>query len=120
MSIKPGDILIVKTTEEPVLVLAVNQKPSAVLRRFVKLDMETGEEVYETIELPKLSGTELLVRRPIVSEASGIAHLVDTFFVEELETMKERQERFMAELKLAQQSDTSTPIVIPIDDKYKN
>ena len=114
-SIKAGQVLIIKTTEEPVLVLAVKAPTSdaACLKKFVKLDYETGTEVYEDVPLPGISGTEVIVRRPIMSEANGIAHLVDTFFVEELETMQERSKRFADEVRGSIQ--TEQPFVIPID-----
>jgi len=70
--IKAGTKVFIKTTEEPVMVLSINPGQ--------------GSDEY-----PDLSGTTVVVRRPVASESTGIQHEVATFFLEELETEEDKR-----------------------------
>jgi hypothetical protein len=80
--IKPGDMVAIKTTGDPALILAIN-KP----------------EISSIDERHQLSGTEVLVRRPAESHDEGLRYLTETFFIEELETSQERQLRLRGEFE---------------------
>ena len=78
--IKAGTIVYVKTTDEPVFCLEVTKRPTAMP------------------EYPELSGVFARVRRPIAGE-NGIAHLIEFFTVEELETAEAGQNRKLSEME---------------------
>jgi len=76
MEIKPGTIAYLKTTEEPVFVL----------------------DVTETISnFPALSGTVVTVRRPVLGEG-GFEHRVETFHVEELESLEAKRKQKLQDM----------------------
>ena len=79
-SIKAGTIAYLKTTDEPVFCLEITKRPVA------------------APEYPELSGVFARVRRPIAGE-NGIAHLVEFFAVEELETAEAGQNRKISEME---------------------
>ena len=64
--IKATDLVFIRTTEEPVVVLRV-------------------DDTKETSEFPDLSGLTVLVRRPVQGE-KGLFHVTERFHVEELAT----------------------------------
>ncbi len=71
---KPGDLVLVKTTEEPVIVLAIIN-----------------------IVCPDLpSGVVLRVRRPVAGQ-DGISHSVNEFYLEEVEFPNDRNRRLKEE-----------------------
>jgi len=77
--IKPGETAYVKFTEEPVGVLGI----------YPENWLEYGEQ---------LSGTSVLVRRANQTKDGGLGYLVETFFLEELESPMEKLDR-MAQLQ---------------------
>jgi hypothetical protein len=79
--IKAGTIAYVKITDEPVYVLAINTLG--------------GYHVMAGI----LSGVEATVRRPNVDEHGRILHVVEKFFVDELETEEDADIRKASKLE---------------------
>lgn len=79
--IKSGTIAYVKITDEPVYVLDI--KPLTGMHYMAGM----------------LSGIEATVRRPNVDEHGRIVHLVEKFFVEELETEEEAEIRKAGKLE---------------------
>jgi len=75
----PGTVIIMKTTDEPCLVLEVF-KPE-------------GKPNF-----PGLSGEQVTVRRPILSQ-TGLTYSVDTFYAEEFETQEARRHRAVEEMQ---------------------
>lgn len=94
MAIEVGKIAIVKTTEEPVFVLAVEKAtPLAGL------------------------GSYYHVRRPVATTEDGILHINDKFYEAELESKEDVEKRMLARmgmLKGLQGRDTTTDA---LDDK---
>lgn len=78
----PGDLLVLKTTEEPVLVLSIVETKNA---------PETA-----------LLGPLVEVRRPNQGE-NGIYHTLDQFYAAELESYDEHAERIAAAHRRAQE-----------------
>lgn len=72
----PGNVVYVKTTEEPNLILKTEQQAPA-------YEGFSGEVVY--------------VRRPLVTD-QGIKHINDVFFAEELETPEDKHFRVYNDL----------------------
>lgn len=75
MAIKVATVAFLKTTEEPVFVLALGKK----------------EDVNEG-----LSGDVATVRRPVVGE-QGVSHKIEVFYTEELESLEDKRKRNIAE-----------------------
>lgn len=73
-SLKPGMTAILKTTEEPVFILKIDEQSDA-----------DG------------LGQVATVRRPVAGQ-DGIRYVVDTFYLSELETTEQRMERTMKEM----------------------
>lgn len=86
--IKPGMVVYIKTTEEPVYVLAVSKEPDP-----SALDEECIAEATHT----RVTEQAAIVRRPVASE-DGIRHTIDDFFLSELETDAARKERAYGEM----------------------
>ena len=80
----PGDLMLVKTTEEPVIILEASPAANPSVNG-----------------ISGLSGIRLRVRRP-VSGKDGIRHEVSEFFLEELETPIERTRRLHADYTASQ------------------
>jgi hypothetical protein len=76
MSFKTGSVAYMKTTEEPVLVLAT----------------ETKDPAFEGF-----SGEVITVRRPHVTP-DGIDYIIATFYAEELESADDKAQRFYNEM----------------------
>ena len=85
---KPGDLVLIKTTEEPVIVLET-------------WTVSHGEWFGK---LP--SNTQLRVRRPVAGQ-NGISHQIDNFFLEEVEFPNDRSSRLRAEYTAMQQAENS-------------
>lgn len=79
MSISAGQVVYVKTTNEPVFVL----------------ELREVSEKWQNVVLDRavFSGMGAIVRIPLMLEATGIAHKVNTFLVEELETEDDRERK---------------------------
>jgi len=75
-TIKPGTVVYMKTTEEPLFVLSLN----------------SGEPQYAGF-----SGSTLTVRRPQLSE-HGLRYIVEDFLTEEIETLDEKNARQYSEI----------------------
>ena len=75
----PGTVAILKTSEEPCFILAINPGQ--------------GDPEYAD-----LSGTTVTVRRPVASESTGIQHVISVFYAEELESQEDRNERAYNEM----------------------
>lgn len=75
---KPGDLVLIKTTEEPVIVL------------------EAIELTGQKYKYPLPSKILLSVRRPVAGQ-NGIFYQVDTFYLEEVEFPNDRNSRLRAE-----------------------
>lgn len=94
---KPGTVLYVKTSEEPVLFFASRPINEADRGKF-----------------PEYSGTGevVIVRRPVMTETSGISYKFYDFLAEELESDDEQTKRLfgriMSRQKLAM-GDMETP-----------
>jgi hypothetical protein len=78
-NIKAGTTAIIKSTQEPVMVLHV--APGKTLP-----------------EAPDLEQTVVIVRRP-VQGSDGVRHVVETFWIQELETQEEKHTRQLAEME---------------------
>lgn len=76
--IKPGELALLKASEETVFVVSVDSTPSA-------------SELIPAATT--FSGNTALVRRPIATEASGIQHVLERYLLEELETPEEKLQR---------------------------
>lgn len=85
--IKPGMVVYVKTTEEPVYVVAVTKEPRY-HGHLLADELAQFDAVKEQIAI---------VRRPLASD-EGIRHQMDEFFVSELESDDARKERAMNEM----------------------
>ena len=85
--IKPGMVVYVKTTEEPVYVIAVT-KESRYHGHLLADELAQFDAVKEQIAI---------VRRPIAGE-DGIQHRMQEFFVSELETDTARKDRAYGEM----------------------
>ena len=77
VNIKAGQVALLKTTEEPLFVLAI----------------ENLDKVYSG-----LSGSVAIVRRPIQG-TEGVTHSIERFFIEELETLDEKHTRQVSEME---------------------
>jgi hypothetical protein len=78
-NIKAGQVALIRTTEEPVFVLEV--------------------VVGKTIpDAPELEQVIARVRRPVQGE-EGVRHLVETFYVQELETQEDKHTRQISEME---------------------
>lgn len=80
--LKAGMIACIKTTAEPVYVLDI--KP-----------LTGGYHVLAGI----LSGVMAKVRRPMLNENGAVTHVIEDFFVEELETKEENAVRSVQEME---------------------
>ena len=87
---KPGDLVLIKTTEEPVIVLETR-----ILSQEDSLKLAGGG--YGNMP----SRTLLQVRRPVAGQ-NGISHQVDTFYLEEVEFPADRTSRLRAEYNAMQ------------------
>lgn len=76
---KIGEVLYVKSTEEPVAFIASRKSPW----------YHYGTVLY-------------LVRRPVVSDTRGIKYVMAEFLAEELETAEEQTHRLMGRMKSRQ------------------
>jgi hypothetical protein len=76
--IKVGQVATLKTSDEPVFVLDI--------------------EECEATTNPKLSGVEVKVRRPVGGQ-DGVRHVVETFHLEELESLDAKHTRQIAEME---------------------
>ena len=81
MSIKVGELAVVKTTGEPVFVLGIRELGESTI-------VLAGEETPEG----KSFTAQAKVRRP-VSSRNGIMHFEEYFYIEELETEEESTKR---------------------------
>lgn len=77
--IKPGDVVTVKTTDEPVFVMKVNM----------------GEV---NPELPEFSGVTVTVKRPLLTQ-NGVDYKIHDLLLEELTTYEERSAKKAEELE---------------------
>ncbi len=101
---KPGDLVLIKTTEEPVIVLAV--------RTFTE-EEAAKLAAYDTGNMP--SRTMLTVRRPVAGQ-DGISHQIDTFYLEEVEFPTDRSKRLREEYsQMVAEKAASEPS--PVDSK---
>ena len=75
MAIKPGTVALLKSSQEPVFVLELVQGDAGIL-----------------------SNVQAVVRRPVEGNA-GISHMIERFYIEELETLEERHTRQIAEME---------------------
>lgn len=92
MSIRAGMVAVMKTTEEPVFVLAIE---------------EGNRGLYPA---PALTQQVAVVRRPVFAE-SGTRYDVQSFYVDELETSEARQMRHyreMSDLRAQLQAEQKT------------
>lgn len=94
-----GEVMYVRTSEEPVCVLGIRKiRPEELGKKF--------PEIYEG------SGDVITVRRPVQTEANGITYQLYDFLSEELETSEEQSHRLYAKIlerqKLAM-SEMSAP-----------
>jgi hypothetical protein len=81
---KIGDVLYVKTTDEPVLVVATRQMNESDSKRF---PANEG------------CGTIIIVRRPVSTDSQGIRYQFYDFLAEELQTADERAQAYYENLK---------------------
>lgn len=87
---KPGEVALLKATEEQVFIL----------------DIRKGTDFQH---FPQLSGQVAVVRRARLSK-DGVLHSQETFTIEELESVDERQKRQAADLaELRAQYDNLNP-----------
>ena len=85
----PNEVLFVRTTEEPVQVIATRQMHEDELGKIFPAHY-------------KGPGKLVTVRRPIVSDANGISYKFFDFLAEELQTAEERAQTQLKDLKLRQ------------------
>ena len=83
MSIEVGQVVYVKTTDEPVFVVAIDAK---------------SDRLPTLVDTGKFSGTMVAVRRPVLTE-SGIEHRFDDFLIEELESRQDKEQRVFNEME---------------------
>jgi len=84
MEYKTGDLLYVKSTDEPVVVIGS--------RKLSEVDKVFPQDVYNG------SGVVVVVRRPIVSE-SGVQYKFFDFLAEELESYTDQGKRLYNRIK---------------------
>lgn len=100
-----GEILYVKSTEEPVTFLRA---------RKVHFYDSLG------LQLNGASGQVYIVRRPIVSDIKGISYKFAHFLAEELETSEEQTARLFAKVKSRQaiaMGEYQEPMEMPFPTK---
>ncbi len=94
MAIKVGEVVILKSTEEPCFCLSI--------------DPGQGDPGY-----PELSGTSVTVKRPVATR-DGIEHVVEVRAIEELETIQDRVGRLAKEYSQYQASKITDTKVEPV------
>lgn len=82
---KIGEVVYVKTSEEPVLVVGTRK-------------LETRELGGTFPEVYSGSGEVVVVRRPQMTEATGIKYVFFDFLKEELESSEEQTQRLYAKI----------------------
>jgi hypothetical protein len=80
--INVGEVVLLKTSEEPCFVLEIAAG--------VPVEQRSG-----------LSGTMVVLRRPIMSGEKGLYHVTERFHIEEVETNEERCKRQSKDFKTA-------------------
>lgn len=82
MAIEVGDVVYVRTTDEPVFVVSI----------------DTDAELPGQVDTQKFSGTIVTARRPVLTE-QGIRHDFDQFLIEELESRSDKEQRVFSEME---------------------
>lgn len=93
--IKAGTVAFMKTTGEPVFVLAITDTPHIVFTGY-ELDKK-GALDYKRPKNTEVSPVTVYVRRANHSNEGGTYHGTETYTLQELETQEEQKRRFIAE-----------------------
>lgn len=97
---KPGDLVLIKTTEEPVIVLATR-------------------DTKKLSGYPLPSSVEVTVRRPVAGQ-NGISHEINDFYLEEVEFPTDRNLRLKAEYQAMQAAEAAKVEPAATDSESKS